>query len=178
MLLGALGCDRVDIMVTVRDIARILPVAVQQGYKEGQTHSATEFYQSLADNRDDASSDFWWCAFKLPTLVARLSSVPRVQSVTVVVNPTKGATDDLWSRFVEGADSPLDGADPPFLAPGVANIALRYLPSTLGRYLSIAMEKSGDLSSIEQEAIRTCLVKSMKQDQVWGYNGPQLKMHS
>ncbi len=179
MLLGALGRDRVDIVVTVRDIARILPAAVQQTYHEGQTHSATEFYQSLADNRDDASSDFWWWrALKLPTLVERWSSVRQVQSVTVVVNPAKGATDNLWSRFVAGADLPLDGSDPPVIAPGVANISLNVYQARLLRYLNMAIDKSGDLSTQEQLDLRGRLVKSMKQDQVWGSNGPQLKMHS
>ncbi len=179
ILLGALGRDRVDIVVTVRDIARILPAAVQQGYKEGQTHSATEFYQSLADNRDDTSGDcWWWRALKFPTLVERWSSVRQVQSVTVVVNPAKGATDHLWSRFVAGADLPLDGNDPPVVAAGVANVSLNVHQARLLRYLNMAMEKSGDLSTVEQRDIRWRLVKSMKQDQIWGYNGPQLKMHS
>ncbi len=182
--MDALGRDRVDIVVTARDTARILPSAVQQQYKDGQTYSATEFYQQLADARDDASSDLWWWrAYKLPTLVARWSSVRQVQSVTVVVNPVKGATDSLWSRFVAGADLPLDGSDPPVIAPGVANVSLNVYQARLLRYLNIAMEKSGDLPSIEQRDLRWRLVQGMKRDQVGGTQfggtgGPQLTMHS
>ena len=175
-ILDELGRNEVEIVVTARDLARVVASDMQQKYRIGETWSCDEFCEALAADRSDLNKWWWWRSNALHGLVARWKADPRVKSFTIVVNPQKGATETLWARFVAGADLPLDGSKAPQLPAGDANLSLTADQARLLRYLTIDMKDVNGVPADDQADIRARICSRMLARQNQGTTGSPMKV--
>lgn len=127
-LLAGLHADsrQVDVVITARDLGRVLPSLWQQNIKNGSTEPLDGYLASVAALRDAADVPLW-TAFGLPGLVRRWQDVVGSECVTLVTAPHDGG-DALWHRFVEATGLPWSmgsGADRP------AGLAIRLVDRNL-----------------------------------------------
>ncbi len=151
------GRDQIDIVVTLRDLGRLLPSWIQENYKHGNLESADEFYRLLVANRHDRS-DGLWLAFCAPGLIERWQHATGVGSVTVAVNPAAGSPQSLWSRFVDAAGLPLrhDASELPTVE---GNPSLAVAQARLLRYLNIEMERHGEIPPAGRAILRRRVIR-------------------
>ncbi len=151
------GRDQIDIVVTLRDLGRLLPSWIQENYKHGNLESADEIYQGLVANRHDLLAGPWR-AFCAPGLIERWQHTTGVGSVTVAVNPAAGSPQSLWCRFVDAAGLPLrhDAFELPTVK---GNPSLAVAQSRLLRYLNIELERHGEISSVGRAILRRRVIR-------------------
>lgn len=104
--------DELHLVVTVRDLGRVLPSAWQQRVKQGARQGLSDFLNAVRKERADQK---FWRYQDVPAMVARWAVDVPDERVHLVVVPGPGAArDELWLRAgrVLGVDvSDLD-ADP------------------------------------------------------------------
>jgi hypothetical protein len=105
-LLTGLNADptRTRVVITARDLGRVLPSIWQQNIKNGSVEPLDDYLESVATLRDAAEAPLW-TAFGLPGLVRRWQDVVGPDQVTLVTSPHRG-TDLLWRRFAVAVDVP------------------------------------------------------------------------
>jgi len=135
-LVSALGIDDTVVIITARDLGRVLPSSWQQSIRNGRSASFTTYLTGYARQRGpagiatdphrwDADPDqTFWRAYAIGSLVGRWA--PLGTSVTVVGVPRRGGSpDELWHRFAAALD--LGGAlpeTPPAIDDLAANVGL------------------------------------------------------
>lgn len=108
-LMSYLGVDEVRVIITARDISRVLPSTWQQGVRNGRVASFATFLRDVREKdeerrttpdawQEDPAQDFWR-AHAIADLADRWREC--ASHVTVVTVPT-GAADPalLWQRFL------------------------------------------------------------------------------
>jgi hypothetical protein len=102
-LLDKLGTERprASVVITARDLGRILPSIWQQNVKNGATQPLNAYLDSVAELRGTPDVPMW-TAFGLPGLVERWASVVGLDHVTLVTASHHGQA-QLWRRFAEAA---------------------------------------------------------------------------
>lgn len=103
--------SEVHVVVTVRDLARLIPSAWQQRVRYRFTQPLEEYVETIANNPNHG----FWARVHAPTVLTRWSSqLPpeRIHVVTVPTNARHGSQ-LLWSRFatVVGVDTNLDTSE-------------------------------------------------------------------
>lgn len=120
----------VDVVVTARNLTRVLPSSWQQHIRNGGMLQMEQYTKRVRKQRLDR--DAWerdpryafWRSYAYDTLVDRWRNLPGVRSVTVVTVPSGGAEPGLlWHRFAEGTGLPLP-AVPPEVPPAQHNTGL------------------------------------------------------
>lgn len=129
----------VHVVVTVRNLGRVVTAQWQERVKNGHPDSFAEFSDGvLADLPDGESggTSVFWRGQDLAALLARWAVVAPPERTHVVVTPGAGAgPDGLWNRFATAIDLP-PGLIDPATAPqgneslGAAQVA--FLRQTLG----------------------------------------------
>ena len=118
----------IQVLVTARDIGRVLPSSWQQHLRNTQTPDFPAFMDRRAAERD-LGPDEWntrkamrfWRSYSYGNLVRRWEQVVGAGHVTVIPVPQSGsATDSLWSRF-RTASGLRDAL--PEVAPAIAPLA-------------------------------------------------------
>ncbi len=170
------GRDQIDIVVTLRDLGRLLPSWIQENYKNGSLESADEFYRRLVANRHDRS-DGLWLAFCAPGFIERWQHATGVGSVTVAVNPAAGSPQSLWSRFVDAAGLPLRH-DAPELPAADVNPSLDVAQARLLRYLNIEMERHGEIPPAGRAILRSSMIRGWLAKRSDGDRAGVLAVHS
>ena len=106
--LGDAGIDQVDVVVTVRDLARQLPAEWQEGVKHGRRDSYPAFLRHRARRaRRHVGTDAerrrhrrFWAAQDPVAVLDRWGAHLPADRVHCVVDPPPGApSDELWRRF-------------------------------------------------------------------------------
>lgn len=146
-LLRTLGYDPagVTVVITARDLGRILPSIWQQNVKNGSTQALGPYLDSVASLRDGPRSPVW-TAFGLPGLVDRWAEViGDVGRVVLVTSPATAApTDELWNRFAAAADVRRELATLPGPRPlAVDNVSLTLAQAELVRGLNGVLQADG-----------------------------------
>ncbi len=92
----ASAADEVHVVVTVRDLGRVLPSAWQQRVKQGARQSYGKFLATVRRGRDDQK---FWRYQDVPGILERWAVGLAPQRVHLVVVPPSGAPrDELWLR--------------------------------------------------------------------------------
>lgn len=116
-LVDSLAGSRIEIILTVRDVARSVPAQWQSSVRQRYTWTLGEYAEavSTADRTKElagAARHFWrrQDAQAILTRFVRRLSVEQVRVVTVP--PSGGDPDELWRRFCQAADVTSDGTVP------------------------------------------------------------------
>ncbi|CAA9365714.1 MAG: hypothetical protein AVDCRST_MAG36-3062 [uncultured Nocardioidaceae bacterium] len=101
------GVEQVDVVVTVRDLARQLPAEWQEGVKHGRRGSYPAFLRAVladpAELTDPAAGQrhrrFWAAQDPVAVLDRWAADLPADRVHCVVSPPSGAAPDELWRRF-------------------------------------------------------------------------------
>lgn len=112
-LIEALATDRIDVVITARDLGRSLPSFWQQHIRNGRRITFDAYLRRLAGDRDlppeeleGSAESHLWRALGLGALIRRWGSVPGVSGVYLVPVPKSAPPEALWTRFVEAIGFP------------------------------------------------------------------------
>ena len=128
-VISDLGPAPVDVIVTARDLARVLPSSWQQHMRNGNYESYADYLALRVDERATRNYETelrrgFWRAYRYADLVARWQAAG-ARTVTVVTVPGSGApVDTVWHRFVAAADVAGLPDDPPTIPDDRANVSL------------------------------------------------------
>lgn len=107
------AAEEVHVVLTTRDLGRILPSAWQQTIKHGQSYSFEEYWQRASSEGPDGP---FRRKYDLPEILSRWTPGLPPERVHVVVHPRPGAPHDwLWQRLCE-----VTGVDPAGLGTDIA----------------------------------------------------------
>ncbi len=111
-LVRSLGVDNTQVVITARDLGRVLPSSWQQHIRNGRSTPFDTYLRQLAERRgpQDATErrarweadpdQTFWRAYAIGSLVDRWA--PMAAQVSVVAVPRRGAApDELWHRFAQ-----------------------------------------------------------------------------
>lgn len=169
-LVDSLGVDRTDIIITARDLGRVLPSSWQQHIRNGRSTRFGAFLRQLAERRGTGTADerrraweadpdhTFWRAYAIGSLAHRWE--PLASSIRVVTVPRSGAGPDaLWHRFIEAlAVGEILPETPPEVDTVSANIGLTEPETLVLASLNRAWE-SGDLPESARRALRGRIIR-------------------
>jgi hypothetical protein len=96
------GGAEVEVIVTVRDLARQLPAEWQEGVKHRRVFSFERFAGEVVEQPRVASDLWFWRVQSIPDVLGRWSNGLRPEQVHVVTVPPSGSDPELlWSRFLQ-----------------------------------------------------------------------------
>ena len=103
-----LGVDRLHVVVTTRNLVRLVPAAWQESLKIGRGHGIERFVGAL-----DTPKDNWsWSRIDPAEIAHRWSTMLPPEQVHVVTMPEEPPSRDLlWRRFAETVGFEIDGLD-------------------------------------------------------------------
>jgi hypothetical protein len=173
-LVSSLNVSDTQIIITARDLGRVIPSSWQQHIRNGRSSKMTAYIQTLANKRRgdlDADEVLWesdpdltfWRAYAIGSLVKRWQSVVGSDRVTVVTVPGREAGPDaLWSRFCEGLRlREFLPADPPKVDTLTANVGLTEAEVLLLAAFNKAVEGHGydpkDVRAVRMRLINEAL---------------------
>jgi hypothetical protein len=100
----------VRVLVTCRDLGRLVPAAWQEAVKNRNQQTYGEYLDMVFDSWNDGDTvgnAFFWRAQNLIALVRRWSAVVGAENIRLVTVPAPGTDpDELWRRFQRAADLP------------------------------------------------------------------------
>ena len=173
-LVESLAVPETHVVITARDLGRVLPSSWQQHIRNGRSTAFGRFLQQHADRRGegdarelaarwDADPDqTFWRAYAIGTLVERWA--PLARTVTVVTVPRRGAgPDELWHRFRRALDI---GSALPETPPAIddleANVGLTepevIVLAGLNRQVSSEKADSPEMRSLRARIVREAFV--------------------
>jgi len=171
-LVSALGIDDTVVIITARDLGRVLPSSWQQSIRNGRSASFTTYLTGYARQRGPAGiatdphrwdadvEHTFWRAYAIGTLAARWAAIVGPDRVRVVGVPRSDAgTHALWHRFTTAVD--LTGSidhDPPEISELRANIGLTEPETLLLAAFNRAAEQRG-ISRMDSRQVRMNLIK-------------------
>jgi hypothetical protein len=99
---------RLRVVITCRDLGRQFPAVWQEGVKNGDTVTYSDFLASSFEGWDGpGASGGMWRGQNLASVADRWGSVVGHENVVIVTVPPSGADKDvLWRRFVEAVGLP------------------------------------------------------------------------
>lgn len=105
----ASAADEVHVVVTVRDLGRVLPSAWQQRVKQGARQPYRRFLAGVRRGEDDQK---FWRYQDVPGILDRWAAgLPRERVHLVVVPPSGSSRDELWRRTAAVLGVDVDGLD-------------------------------------------------------------------
>lgn len=126
--LDDLGPLRVDLVVTARDLTRILPSAWQERLKFALT---TPLENWAPPPESDVRSEWGWRTLDPATVAARWGGTLPAERVHIVTVPPDGSKEELWRRFAEACNltdidvTIADGHENTSLGPAAAEVLRR-----------------------------------------------------
>ena len=103
------AADEVHLVVTVRDLGRVLPSAWQQRVKQGARQPYGKFLATVRRGRDDQK---FWRYQDVPGILERWAvGLPPERVHLVVVPPSGAPRDELWLRTAAVLGVDVDGLD-------------------------------------------------------------------
>ena len=173
-LVESLGVTRTHVIITARDLGRVLPSSWQQHIRNGRSTSFARFLQAHADRRGDGDAGeraarwdadpdhTFWRAYAIGTLVERWA--PLATTVTVVTVPRRGAgAHELWHRFRRGLDLESSLPEtPPDIDDLEANVGLTesevLVLSGLNRQVDSVKADSPEMRTLRARIVREAFV--------------------
>ena len=135
-LVASLAVPNTHVIITARDLGRVLPSSWQQHIRNGRSTPFSRYLAQQAERRgdgdarqraarwDDDPDQTFWRAYAIGTLVERWA--PFARTVSVVTVPRRGAgPHELWHRFCRALDlGPALPETPPQIDDLEANVGL------------------------------------------------------
>ena len=134
-LVDALDPAEVSIIITARDLARVLPSHWQTFIRSGRTTPWAKYVRSVlrGPGTTDAAGSLFWRQHNLPEAIARCAGLVGAQRVTLVTVPASGADPALTGeRFLSAVGVPYEG----FEQPAYRNVSLGVHSAELARRLN------------------------------------------
>lgn len=128
-VVSAFAPTPVDVVITARDLARVLPSSWQQHMRNGNFESYDDYLALRVEERTSGIYGTelrrgFWRAYRYADLATRWRA-SGARSVRVATVPAAGAAPDLvWTRFVTAADVPGLPDIPPRIPDDRANVSL------------------------------------------------------
>ncbi len=98
--LGSFGDAEVHVVVTLRDLGRVVPAVWQEQIKNGKVFTLTEFLTKLERDDDEDYGQLFWSVHDTRRLLDRWARNLPNDRLHVVTLPRSGAhPDELWRRF-------------------------------------------------------------------------------
>lgn len=152
-VVGALDAP-VEVVITVRDLGRVVPAMWQERLKNGHTIGWREYVDGLSGDAPSARS--FWRQQGAPRIVRNWAEAVGTDRVTVVTLPVPGAAPSLlWSRFCEAAAIPGDGCAE--VEP--ANASLDVASAVVLRAVNLAVAERGPTDAGYQLLLKFRLAK-------------------
>lgn len=169
-LVDSLGVPNTHVIITARDLGRVLPSSWQQHIRNGRSTSFASYLQQQAERRGDGSaSDLaqrwdgdpeqtFWRAYAIGGLVGRWA--PLARTVSVVTVPRRGAgPDELWHRFRRALDvGSVLPETPPAIDDLEANVGLTepevLVIAALNRQIDSTKADSPDMRALRARIVR------------------------
>lgn len=126
-LLAALGVEPADtdVVLTARDLGRMVPSIWQQTIKGGATTGLDGFTLAISRARHMVETSSFWRVYGAPGIVERWAGVVGADRITVVTVPAgRGDPQALWTRFATAARLPRTTAVVPQNSPRDDNVSL------------------------------------------------------
>ncbi len=146
-VIAALSPAPVDVVVTMRDLGRVLPSSWQQHMRNGNIESYADYLSLRAEERSarldrtDLHRGFWR-AYRYAELVRRWADAARSVSVVTVPASSKDPA-EVWRRFIAAAKLTELPHEPPTVEDDRANISLTGAETFALQGLNIAARGSG-----------------------------------
>lgn len=174
-LVESLGVPHTHVIITARDLGRVLPSSWQQHIRNGRSTSFNSYLQQQAERRGEGTAaelaarwdgdpeQTFWRAYAIGTLVERWS--PLARTVSVVTVPRRGAPpDELWQRFRRALDlGPVLPETPPAIDDLEANVGLTepevLVLAALNRQVDSTKADSPDMRSLRARIVRDAFAK-------------------
>lgn len=104
---------QVRVVVTARDLARLLPSIWQQQIKSGAIESLDGYVEAITGTRDEGDASAFWRVYAVPGIVRRWARIVGMEQITVVTVPAPGEpSTTLWRRFALAVGIPADDGTP------------------------------------------------------------------
>lgn len=118
LLLNSMPKREIKVVLTARDLGRVLPSSWQQSVRNGRPYGYNEYFERIKlaaqlPVTESVGSNFWR-SYKLSEVVARWAKFVPLENISIITVPNKNSADSLWARFVTGINLPLDTAEPKF----------------------------------------------------------------
>jgi hypothetical protein len=113
-IVGSFGDRRVRVVITARDLARVVPAQWQESLKNGADVAFDRYLRIIAvpGARRLPPARFFWRLHDLPRVLARWREHVDGSDVVLVTVPPSGSPSDLlWERFCEALERPMAGVD-------------------------------------------------------------------
>jgi hypothetical protein len=169
-LVESLGVTNTHVIITARDLGRVLPSSWQQHIRNGRSTSFASYLQQQAARRGEGPArdlvrrwdvdpdQTFWRAYAIGGLAERWA--PLARTVSVVTVPRRGAPpDELWHRFRRALDlGPVLPETPPVIDDIAANVGLTE-PEVLVMAALNRQVDSTKADGREMRALRSRLVR-------------------
>ncbi|MBM3690550.1 MAG: hypothetical protein FJW76_00840 [Actinobacteria bacterium] len=118
LLLESLPERDIRIVITARDLARVLPSSWQQSVRNGRPFGYQEYFERIKRAaelpvRESVGSNFWR-SYNLTEVINRWQKFFDLGKITFVTVPQSQNSDSLWKRFITAINLPIDPAEPKF----------------------------------------------------------------
>jgi len=145
----------VRIVITCRDLLRVIPSHWQTTIKNGGTVPFPSYVQLLLAEDEDAGEDAhryatgFWRNHDLPELVRSWAGAVGLENVVLVTIPPPGSSLDLlWHRFADAAGLPPFDCD--FKADAKSNVSLTYAETEMLRSVNMSVRRTMSQTEYQQ----------------------------
>jgi hypothetical protein len=158
-LLGRFTTSRVEVVITARDLGRIILSSWQQSLRNARAWSLETFLELLQAARDPGAEARlklrFWSYQRLNDVIERWSAAVGRDQVVVVVVPNAKEPAALWRRFRTGVGLPeAIPEDPPEISRDHANVGLTQAEALLVRAISSGLARTGVMEGRRRQVIR------------------------
>jgi hypothetical protein len=144
----------VDVVLTIRDLGRVVPAMWQERLKNGHSVGWREYVAGLAGGGEPARA--FWRQHGAARIVRNWGDAVGPEHVAVVTLPAPGAESGLlWSRFCDAAAIPGDGCTEVW----PANASLDVASAVVLRAVNIALKERGGVDDDFQLMLKFRLAK-------------------
>jgi hypothetical protein len=155
-LLDGLASPTIDVVITMRDLGRILPSSWQQHVRNTHTQAYKAYLKRRARERgtespvqmqqawDSERHQTFWRSYAYGALVRRWQGLVGPDHVKIVTLPKPGAPSTLlWDRFREALDAPGLPETPPKLPAFIANVGSTRAEAIMLHALNVEAKRRG-----------------------------------
>ena len=133
--LDGLDARQIDVVITMRDLARIIPSSWQQHVRNTHRESYLKYIERREEERgqgtpqtrekewDEVRHHKFWRSYSYGALVRRWAALVGIEHIRVVALPAPGGDSSLlWTRFVDALAIPEIPRDAPTLPRFISNV--------------------------------------------------------